>query len=340
MTQFTVFPAIDLRAGKVVRLAQGDPQRQTVYGSDPAQVATQWQAAGATWIHVVNLDGALGDSGRASHRALTAILGTDVHVQFGGGVRTLSEVERVLTLGIRRLILGTAAAESPQLLQQAIARFGAERVGVGIDVRNEKVQVRGWTQDSGLEPLELTERLYKLGVRTVVHTDIARDGLGEGPQCGGLSIPCGYDRGSSHRIWRSGFLGRRSPGAPGRLARRHYRTCFVRRSVFLARGAAMLAKRIIPCLDVKDGRVVKGVNFVNLRDAGDPVEQARIYDQMGADEIVFLDISATPEGRQTTVEVVRKVADQVFLPLTCGRRPPHPVRYPICPARRRRQGQH
>ena len=180
MTQFTVFPAIDLRAGKVVRLAQGDPQRQTVYGSDPAQVATQWQAAGATWIHVVNLDGALGDSGRASRRALTAILGTDVHVQFGGGVRTLSEVERVLTLGIRRLILGTAAAESPQLLQQAIARFGAERVGVGIDVRNEKVQVRGWTQDSGLEPLELTERLYKLGVRTVVHTDIARDGLGEG----------------------------------------------------------------------------------------------------------------------------------------------------------------
>ena len=80
----------------------------------------------------------------------------------------------------------------------------------------------------------------------------------------------------------------------------------------------MLAKRIIPCLDVKDGRVVKGVNFVNLRDAGDPVEQARVYDSMGADELVFLDISATPEGHQTTAEVVRAVADQVFLPLTVG----------------------
>ncbi len=80
----------------------------------------------------------------------------------------------------------------------------------------------------------------------------------------------------------------------------------------------MLAKRIIPCLDVKDGRVVKGVNFVNLRDAGDPVEQARLYDNMGADELVFLDISATPEGHQTTAEVVRAVADQVFLPLTVG----------------------
>jgi cyclase len=80
----------------------------------------------------------------------------------------------------------------------------------------------------------------------------------------------------------------------------------------------MLAKRIIPCLDVKDGRVVKGVNFVNLRDAGDPVEQARIYDEMGADELVFLDISATPEGKETTVAMVRSVADQVFLPLTVG----------------------
>ena len=78
----------------------------------------------------------------------------------------------------------------------------------------------------------------------------------------------------------------------------------------------MLAKRIIPCLDVKDGRVVKGVQFVNLRDAGDPVEQASIYDRLGADELVFLDISASPEGRQTTAEVVRKVADQVFMPLT------------------------
>src|SRR5512134_1606429 len=80
----------------------------------------------------------------------------------------------------------------------------------------------------------------------------------------------------------------------------------------------MLAKRIIPCLDVKDGRVVKGVQFVNLRDAGDPVEQARLYDQMGADELVFLDISASPEGRQTTADMVRRVADQVFLPLTVG----------------------
>jgi cyclase len=80
----------------------------------------------------------------------------------------------------------------------------------------------------------------------------------------------------------------------------------------------MLTKRIIPCLDVKDGRVVKGVHFKNLRDAGDPVELARMYDRQGADEIVYLDISASPEGRKTMVSVVEKTADQVFIPLTVG----------------------
>ena len=80
----------------------------------------------------------------------------------------------------------------------------------------------------------------------------------------------------------------------------------------------MLAKRIIPCLDIKDGRVVKGVNFVNLRDAGDPVEQARLYDEQGADELVFLDISATHEGRKTTLELVSRAAETVFMPLTVG----------------------
>jgi imidazole glycerol-phosphate synthase subunit HisF len=80
----------------------------------------------------------------------------------------------------------------------------------------------------------------------------------------------------------------------------------------------MLTRRVIPCLDVKDGRVVKGINFVDLRDAGDPVEQAAAYDAAGADEVCFLDISASPEGRSTLVDVVARTADQVFAPLTVG----------------------
>ena len=80
----------------------------------------------------------------------------------------------------------------------------------------------------------------------------------------------------------------------------------------------MLRKRIIPCLDVDEGRVVKGVNFLNLRDAGDPVELAEFYDGEGADELVFLDIGASHEGRGTMVEIVRKVADKIFIPFTVG----------------------
>jgi cyclase len=80
----------------------------------------------------------------------------------------------------------------------------------------------------------------------------------------------------------------------------------------------MLAKRVIPCLDVKDGRVVKGINFVNLRDAGDPVEQAQIYDQEGADELVFLDITASHEGRGLMLDIARRVAETVFIPFTVG----------------------
>lgn len=180
MTAFTVFPAIDLRRGKVVRLAQGDPEQQTVYGQDPAQVAHRWLAAGAEWLHVVDLDGAFGDPGQGNLEALTAILKTDARVQFGGGLRTLDQAEQALSSGVSRLILGTRAAESPELVREAIARFGADRVGVGIDVREGRVQVRGWTKDSGLDSQELAKQLYELGARTIVHTDITRDGMGRG----------------------------------------------------------------------------------------------------------------------------------------------------------------
>jgi len=180
MTPFTVFPAIDLRKGKVVRLAQGDPEQQTVYGQDPARVALRWLEAGANWIHVVDLDGAFGDPGRGNQEALAAILKTGAQVQFGGGLRTLDQAEQALSLGVGRLILGTRAAESPELVREAITRFGADRVGIGIDVRAGRVQVRGWTQDSGLEGRELAKQLYEVGARTIVHTDISRDGMSRG----------------------------------------------------------------------------------------------------------------------------------------------------------------
>jgi phosphoribosylformimino-5-aminoimidazole carboxamide ribotide isomerase len=180
MPPFTVFPAIDLRDGKVVRLAQGDPQRQTVYGQDPEQVAARWLAAGASWLHVVDLDAAFGEATGANRAAMSEILRTKAAIQFGGGIRSLGDIEQALSLGLERVILGTIAAESPELVQEAVDRFGSERVGVGIDERYGRVRVRGWTQDSGFDTKVLAMRLYEMGVRIVVHTDISRDGLGRG----------------------------------------------------------------------------------------------------------------------------------------------------------------
>ena len=144
MTDVAVFPAIDLRRGEVVRLAQGDPEQQTVYGQDPARVAHRWLAAGAEWLHVVDLDGAFGDPGQANREALAAILKTNARVQFGGGLRTLDQAEPALSSGVSRLILGTRAAEPPDFVGEAVARVGAGRVGVGVAGREGRAPVRGW----------------------------------------------------------------------------------------------------------------------------------------------------------------------------------------------------
>jgi phosphoribosylformimino-5-aminoimidazole carboxamide ribotide isomerase len=186
MQRFKVYPAIDLRAGKVVRLSQGDPARQTVYGDEPVSIARQWVTAGASWLHIVNLDGALGDRGSHNEAALTAILdrvvtpdGT-VRVQFGGGMRSLQQIDHVLSTGVQRVILGTVAVEDPDLVGEAVTRFGAERVAVGIDACDNRVRVRGWTHQARVEPAALGQRLGRLGVRRIIFTNIARDGVGGG----------------------------------------------------------------------------------------------------------------------------------------------------------------
>lgn len=175
-----VYPAIDLRGGKVVRLEQGDPARQTVYSSDPAETARRWLEAGTDWLHVVNLDGAFGESGDANLAALEAILDLGARVQFGGGLRSLEAVARALDLGVSRVVLGTLAVENPDAVAQALTWFGAEKIAAGIDARDGLVRTRGWQQDGGVPALDLALQMRTLGLRTVIFTDIRRDGLGGG----------------------------------------------------------------------------------------------------------------------------------------------------------------
>jgi phosphoribosylformimino-5-aminoimidazole carboxamide ribotide isomerase len=185
MSEFIMYPAVDLKEGRVVRLAQGDPERETAYSREPGKVAQRWIAQGARWLHVVNLDGAFGRGARANLEGLRFVLESarragDVSVQFGGGVRTLEDVQEVLGMGVKRVILGTAAARDPDLVHRALNQFGPEAIAVGVDVRMGAVRVEGWTEGTDLDPMEYGERLKELGLIRVVYTDISRDGMEEG----------------------------------------------------------------------------------------------------------------------------------------------------------------
>jgi phosphoribosylformimino-5-aminoimidazole carboxamide ribotide isomerase len=179
-----VFPAIDLRRGRCVRLRQGRAEDETVYDDDPAAVARRWVVQGAQWLHVVNLDGAFGEFLGTTHcpinlRRLEEIRGAvpETPIQFGGGVRSLADVEMALDQGATRVVLGTVAVESPELVAESVRCFGAERVVIGIDARDGQVATHGWRQTSATTAAALGLAMRQQGVARVVYTDIARDGM-------------------------------------------------------------------------------------------------------------------------------------------------------------------
>lgn len=178
---FTIFPAIDLRGGRVVRLKQGRAENETVYSDDPAHIARQWQAQGADRLHVVNLDGAFGDSNVLNTHALETILASvEIPVQFGGGLRDLETMRRAFGMGVDRIILGTVAIEHPEIAAQAVNEFGAERVALAIDARDGIVATRGWVQGSGIDAKEFGKQMRASGITRAIVTDIARDGMLQG----------------------------------------------------------------------------------------------------------------------------------------------------------------
>ncbi len=176
----TLFPAIDLRRGRCVRLEQGAAERETLYDPDPFRVLAGFAEQGADWVHIVDLDAAFGDG---SNRALIAELArsTSLRVQSGGGLRTEADLDEVLEGSVRRAVIGTAAVESPPLVARAVERWGAERIAVGLDARGRRPAVRGWREESGADLFDLARSLTDVGVRTLVYTDIERDGMLSGP---------------------------------------------------------------------------------------------------------------------------------------------------------------
>jgi phosphoribosylformimino-5-aminoimidazole carboxamide ribotide isomerase len=175
-----IYPAIDILGGKAVRLKQGRRQDVTIYG-DPLEMAATWVGKGADWLHVVDLDGAFDGTLRNFEilRAMAAAI-PNVRIQVGGGIRNMNALEHMLEAGIHRVILGTAAVQDHGFVKRALAHR-PHNVAIGIDARDGTVQISGWTEDSHIGAVDLARRLEDLGARRIVYTDIARDGILQGP---------------------------------------------------------------------------------------------------------------------------------------------------------------
>jgi len=174
-----LIPAVDLKGGKCVRLQEGIASRSTEYSSDPVSMALHWESQGATRLHLVDLDGAF--SGKAAHLEIAKSIFSSlkIPVQFGGGLRTLEQIETILNLGAARAILGTIAVDNPLIVQEAVRRFPGAIV-VGIDARKGKVALRGWVDQTEVTAVELALRMKDLGIERVIYTDVARDGMLQG----------------------------------------------------------------------------------------------------------------------------------------------------------------
>ncbi|MEN6452438.1 MAG: imidazole glycerol phosphate synthase subunit HisF [Thermoguttaceae bacterium] len=334
-----VIPAIDVLDGRVVRLVQGDFARATTFGDDPVPIAERYRRSGATRLHLVNLSAAR-DGGRDDRfLELVARLSQILDVQIGGGIRDLEAVRRHLDAGAAAVVIGTMLFTNTSAARAAVDLFGPASVIAALDVEGDRVKTHGWRSESGYTLNDAVRLIDDVGIRQVLMTDIARDGAGAGPNValyadwkrrepeimitasGGVRGPedireltaAGCDSVVVGRALLDG-----STDLPSLVAASAGRTPREGAGVDELSPRSGLAVRIIPCLDVTEGRVVKGTNFQNLRDAGDPVELAKRYCDEGADELVFLDITATSDNRRSAIALVARVADSVNVPFTIG----------------------
>jgi phosphoribosylformimino-5-aminoimidazole carboxamide ribotide isomerase len=175
-----VFPAIDLRKGRCVRLIRGDVRDETVYSKEPVSIAKLWQLKGAKYLHVVDLDGALTGEPKNLKYVYQIVKEVKIPVQFGGGVRDLDLIKELLAKGVKRVILGTNAL-TQDFLAKAIKQFGASRIVAGIDSRDGKVAVKGWKETTDISAIDFARNMQEMGIKNIVFTDIKRDGMLSGP---------------------------------------------------------------------------------------------------------------------------------------------------------------
>lgn len=176
-----LYPAIDIKNGQCVRLRQGKFDDVIIYSNNPVDIAKEWEASGASFIHLVDLDGAL--CGHAVNAEVIKKITSTVNipVELGGGIRTIKDIEDILALQVTRVIIGTKAAENPNFIKEAIDKFGADRIVAGIDAKDGLVAIHGWEKVSNIKAIDLCMEMKKIGVKTIIYTDISKDGMLSGP---------------------------------------------------------------------------------------------------------------------------------------------------------------
>ena len=331
--EIRVIPAIDLIDGKCVRLRQGNYDKRKTYSDDPLAVARTFVADGAQYLHIVDLDGAkLGEPVNIA-TILRIAHECDVPVQVGGGIRTVEQAKEYLDAGVERIIVSTSALRNPEMLKYVLTEYGPGRIVVSVDVKDGVVAMQGWQEHSSESIEEFFEKLSVFGITTIIYTDIKRDGTLEGPNYGNMReilmkpfrVIAAGGIGSFEDIKRLNGM-----GAYGAIVGKalYEKTIDLKETTRLipapklvretVRPAQSTTKRIIACMDIAGGRVVKGTNFKNLKDAGDPVELGKRYSDSGVDELVFLDITATIEERETLYALVERIAKEINIPFTVG----------------------
>ncbi len=332
--RFEVIPAIDLLDDNtVVRLTKGKYESSVLYSNDPVGTARKFEREGASVIHVVDLEGARSGYPVASKTVLEIAHSVSVPVEAGGGIRTFEDAERYLKNGVERVILGSSAVNSPLLIKLLVQKYGANRILISLDMKKDSIVTHGWLSKSTLSMRNALDKIKTAGIRKVIFTNVEKDGMMQGPDMSGFQkiLDSGFEvivaggissASDVEKIEKSGASGCIIGKAlyEGKLSLPHCVRKKIKNGVqkIRQRKTAGLRKRVIVCMDVAGEKVVKGRNYRDLNTIGDPVELAIQYEKDGADELVFLDITATNEKRKTILPLVRKIAESITIPFSVG----------------------
>jgi len=314
-----IIPAIDIIGGKCVRLVRGDFKLKKVYSSNPLKIAQLFQKAGLRKLHLIDLEGAKAGKIKNWKTIEKIAKNTNLSLQVGGGFRKEKDIKQLLDLGFHQVTLGTIAVRQPEKSKKFLKKFGKEKIVVDVGVKNGEIYFRGWQERTKKDIDSFLKDLIKLGVKTIICTDIERDGTLKGPN---FSL---YKKLISEfpklEIIASG--GVRNIEDLRKLSKIGVAGAIVGKAIYENKISLddlkfMIPKKIVPCLDVKNNKVVKGVKFEKLRLAGNPIRLAKKYSNEGADELVMLDISASQEKRKPFFDLVKKVSRVIKIPLIVG----------------------